>query len=1743
MAHPEATFSAAEAAVYDRQMRLWGVEAQKRLQNSRVLVSGLSALGSELVKNLVLAGMGVTLHDSRPVTPTAAATQFFLSEEDVGTNVRSCRAEASLIRVQDLNPLVAVQSETRPLQELPDEFFQQFSVVCLVGADQSAELRLDALCRSSGTAFFAARSFGFDGLMFADLGAHTFRRNPLGADAAPSDPVTVTYPTLAEAQQVQWSSLQSARKRAPQLPPVFVKNQLLLEFKSQKGLADLTEKHATEFIRFARAQFEKHGLDEDFLSVDELETLVRVADADLVPVCAIMAGILGQEIIKAISQKDEPICNYFCFDGVTGTSRSPLVVNMSTALAAARAKTKGKRMLRDALDAYGNEDTSLSKWNAKKKQAVKEGKWTWKEGVVSANAAIKSRFEKDEVQNALKTRFVDIQKAMEEEMSNTVHLDQHGGAMGSAEHHEDHNSEHPMEKSRAIEVPNEYAMCLHCYEVTAGSQRATLQKIPPRIGVTKIPGVCLTDVRKDLKRDVMLKRPSGGSSLGGEADRKLGPASVCAWQKEHSERNYVWRCTNRVLMHPVLRGSYLSYCGFHADRCIQEYGNKSRKEQTCPSIDRRNRFGMCRNHLEAHLSSISYEERGSVVLIDSEFDVPGIKECRKEVVEPVVVRHPLAPKYPPPPLAWSEASSVSMEATTTVAVLPGRLPRSPLDRAIKKALAIIEQTIRQLLDHPNPMSVFVKDSVWRLQFLRRAEVVAIRIQRIFRGNRARRRVRLLFYEQAALNRMKACRVLQRFVRGFLGRRRFGHEYQGVLQAVPHIQRLLRGALARKRFRELCAAIRLQRNYRLYRQRLLARAVREELEYMQALQRQADSNYLEMQEQMETFRRLRARRVLRAHILRWKNRQASHEEEVSYRLRSLLGTVKIQRQWRRYQRYKQIERRYKSAQRIQKRVRGWLTRHMWHGDPGVRFIASFVSARSGLEYGKTVVLPQPSKSYSYPSRRVRTHFGAMAIQRVFRGHLGRLTASTQWVGMLKRWEWLGIASTDSSGQISDSMTVGRQRYGLMLSSFAYNSDRRKHMWPIASDSIPDRGHAYKYQYILDLINDRDGKRGWSLAQERMHERQRREEQAWLEVEDARRNAREAEVAAAALRKHIVVSPEPLAKAMPVAKALFPVGTSVDVTAKVHGNEKGRLRRGKIVAIHKSEEPSGELSVCFDIDYEKALRNSYGRLAESGEQRVSAARIRHIPLTSSEQKPQKNVGKLIQTAIENLRSDIQASQATTSQPPDLETRGNRRGDHGALPTLDAIADRLRDCRQGFDLLQGERDFVDFVFRNSTLLKLKWLQVVSHIRYGTASRKKETVSVDAAPLLGAGSAMAAFYREFGFDNARSAQPPAVSAMPERAQEIEQRMAKLGFLHDPSANIHEEDISQESEADDHSKRPETTQVAQGNPKQRGDPGSVDDMTLFRGDQPSQNAQDLHRLIYELKEHGIQDDEEDSQSASRSPPRTMVESTASATRSSSGHGAIWLGVYAVCRNLEAKLGIAASALTSPAPCVLHENKPRKTCTACFLQQRRPVAPCRLYSAVAVRCARFGNPSLRIEAAVQTEGAEQSEESGYVIFRVEDDAFCPAVNVWDVHSLRSDSKQPLSKHKTKAQVAVPDPFATAVYLQISAICRDAVGEAWIFGHVLAHRSCVGSKEADDAGDEREVVCDGARGLVVAQLSQVVGAAAIHYCHKALFYRKYCSKDGGDDAVDVGATSFASAKGESSLVKTLFCRPSQPRSPG
>jgi len=68
-----------QTAVYDRQLRLWGVQAQQRLLQSKVLVWGLEGSNVEVCKNLILAGVTLTVRDHRTVVLDDAAFNYFFA--------------------------------------------------------------------------------------------------------------------------------------------------------------------------------------------------------------------------------------------------------------------------------------------------------------------------------------------------------------------------------------------------------------------------------------------------------------------------------------------------------------------------------------------------------------------------------------------------------------------------------------------------------------------------------------------------------------------------------------------------------------------------------------------------------------------------------------------------------------------------------------------------------------------------------------------------------------------------------------------------------------------------------------------------------------------------------------------------------------------------------------------------------------------------------------------------------------------------------------------------------------------------------------------------------------------------------------------------------------------------------------------------------------------------------------------------------------------------------------------------------------------------------------------------------------------------------------------------------------------------------------------------------------------------------------------------------------------------------
>mmetsp|Transcript_194 Transcript_194/g.384 ORF Transcript_194/g.384 Transcript_194/m.384 type:complete len:326 (-) Transcript_194:291-1268(-) len=308
-----ARISDTEAAQYDRQIRLWGLEAQKRISEARVLLAGMDGLNTEVCKNLVLAGVGhVVIQDDKAVTNRDLASQFFIGPGDIGRN----RAAASVEKAQALNPLVKVEADAQPLQAKDDEFFRGFTIICVSAAPLETMFRLDEVCRQHKIAFLAAETFGLYGFIFLDLGQHHFveerpappSEKDKGGPKEDEKVMKVTsFPALEESFSTPWAATRLVTKL---LFAIIV----FLHFGRDGGAASGSESEDALLAYKARLCRQRF-VDTNFVPDSLLSNLHKWRGVLLNPVCAIVGGVLAQEVIKAITHAHAPIENFFVYNG------------------------------------------------------------------------------------------------------------------------------------------------------------------------------------------------------------------------------------------------------------------------------------------------------------------------------------------------------------------------------------------------------------------------------------------------------------------------------------------------------------------------------------------------------------------------------------------------------------------------------------------------------------------------------------------------------------------------------------------------------------------------------------------------------------------------------------------------------------------------------------------------------------------------------------------------------------------------------------------------------------------------------------------------------------------------------------------------------------------------------------------------------------------------------------------------------------------------------------------------------------------------------------------------------------------------------------------------------------------------------------------------------------------------------------------------------------------------------------
>ncbi|CUS10940.1 unnamed protein product, partial [Tuber aestivum] len=332
------TISAAdEVALYDRQIRLWGMEAQARMRNAHILVIIMKALSNEVSKNIVLAGVGsLTVLDPGIVTEEDLGSQFLISEESVGLN----RAEAAAPALRRLNPRVAVNVDASDPRSKGVEFYSKFDIVIATELDLDCLLYVNDITRKCSRPFYAAASYGMYGYIFADLIKHDFimhreksnmrtelkqetkTRSVTAVREKKDSGKTLEFVTKQELysplRSVVSSKVDSTwrPRRRRMVPNVLPGVKAIWAF--QQAYNRLPEAKRGDFTEMTRLITEANrdlGLPDDIVKSNFIGPFVENATSEMAPVAAVLGGILAQDVINVLGKREQPLQNFLVFDG------------------------------------------------------------------------------------------------------------------------------------------------------------------------------------------------------------------------------------------------------------------------------------------------------------------------------------------------------------------------------------------------------------------------------------------------------------------------------------------------------------------------------------------------------------------------------------------------------------------------------------------------------------------------------------------------------------------------------------------------------------------------------------------------------------------------------------------------------------------------------------------------------------------------------------------------------------------------------------------------------------------------------------------------------------------------------------------------------------------------------------------------------------------------------------------------------------------------------------------------------------------------------------------------------------------------------------------------------------------------------------------------------------------------------------------------------------------------------------
>lgn len=271
--------------MYDRQIRLWGRDAQQKIRNGQVIIGGqFTGVSHEIVKNLVLKGIGkimlLTWGNESEAQSETLDTSSFLFRSEGSTNIDVARGIVSQASL--MNPTVELVH--RHLDSFDKEAISGHSMFILVNEKLPLNIfQLDDICKKMAVPFQYILTQGIEALVINSFQDYQYTTEITtmvdGEQVTKTTESTMEFTSIAELWRIHENTLPPSGKVRRAIPGI----------------------HSQKFQNVQRAMNSSEG----------------ISIGDHAAVNSVIGAISAQEAIKVVTRKDMPLHNVLLFDGNT----------------------------------------------------------------------------------------------------------------------------------------------------------------------------------------------------------------------------------------------------------------------------------------------------------------------------------------------------------------------------------------------------------------------------------------------------------------------------------------------------------------------------------------------------------------------------------------------------------------------------------------------------------------------------------------------------------------------------------------------------------------------------------------------------------------------------------------------------------------------------------------------------------------------------------------------------------------------------------------------------------------------------------------------------------------------------------------------------------------------------------------------------------------------------------------------------------------------------------------------------------------------------------------------------------------------------------------------------------------------------------------------------------------------------------------------------------------------------------